>query len=238
LSTNASPLIRAERLSKTFRLGSTEVQALADIDVTIERSEFAVMLGPSGCGKTTFLNLVGGMQKPTSGSLLVDGEEIATLDDNALTEYRRRKIGFIFQFFNLVPTLTVRENVELAADLVEQPRPIDEVLSAVGLADRAESFPSELSGGEQQRVAAARAVVKNPTIVLCDEATGNLDATTGRGVLRMLRDINRSEKCTIVFVTHNAAIAAMADRVIRMGSGRVESVERQPAPASPDDLRW
>jgi putative ABC transport system ATP-binding protein len=238
LTANVDPLIRAERLSKTFRLGSTEVQALADIDVTIERSEFAVMLGPSGCGKTTFLNLVGGMQKPTSGSLIVDGEEIATLDDNGLTEYRRRKIGFIFQFFNLVPTLTVRENVELAADLVEQSRPIDNVLAAVGLADRAESFPSELSGGEQQRVAAARAVVKNPTIVLCDEATGNLDATTGRGVLRMLRDINRSEKCTIVFVTHNAAIAAMADRVIRMGSGRIESIERQSAPASPEDLRW
>jgi putative ABC transport system ATP-binding protein len=219
-------------------MGTIDVPALLQVDVAIEPSEFAVMLGPSGCGKTTFLNLVGGMQRPTAGRLLVDGENIAALDENGLTEYRRRMIGFIFQFFNLVPTLTVRENVELAADLVEKPRPIDAVLAAVGLEGRAESFPGELSGGEQQRVAAARAVVKNPAIVLCDEATGNLDAATGRGVLRMLRDINRSQRCTVVFVTHNAAIAAMADRVIRMGSGRIESVERQPAPVSPDDLRW
>ena len=232
------PVIRAEKISKTYRMGSVEVPALRDADLEIEPAEFAVMLGPSGCGKTTFLNLVGGMHAPTSGRLFVDGEDIANYDENELTEYRRRKIGFIFQFFNLVPTLTVSENVELAADLVEAPLSIDSVLATVGLADRADSYPGELSGGEQQRVAAARAVIKNPAIILCDEGTGNLDAAAGRTVLKMLRDINRAQKRTVLFVTHNVAIAEMADRVIRMASGRIESVELQPNPASPEDLRW
>ncbi|MDR7554573.1 MAG: ABC transporter ATP-binding protein [Armatimonadota bacterium] len=234
----AAPLVRLERVSKVYRTGAVEVWALHDVDLDVPAGAFVVILGPSGSGKTTLLNLVGGLDSPSSGRVVVDGIDIATYDDDALTAYRRDKIGFVFQFFNLIPTLTARENVELAAELVPAPRSVDEVLAAVGLRERADHFPGELSGGEQQRVAIARALVKNPTILLCDEPTGELDAETGRRIVGLLRHLNRSEGRTVLLVTHNTALAPVADLVVRLRSGRVDAVERNSAPADVSTLRW
>lgn len=223
---------------KTYRMGAVDVHALRGIDLEVKRGEFVVVLGPSGSGKTTLLNLVGGIDTPTKGDILFNGINVSSLDDAGLTMHRRRNIGFIFQFFNLIPTLTARENVMLAAELVENPRDVDEVLEVVGLKHRADHFPSELSGGEQQRVAIARALVKNPPLILADEPTGSLDFETGKMVLRVMRDINRNEGITIILVTHNSVIANMADRVVHLKDGKVARVLINSEPAEPEELSW
>ncbi|AAB89431.1 MULTISPECIES: ABC transporter ATP-binding protein [Archaeoglobus] len=231
-------MLRLEDVWKVYQMGKVEVSALRGINLEIERGEFMVVLGPSGCGKTTMLNIIGGIDRPTRGRVIFDGKDITNYNEDRLTMHRRNNVGFIFQFFNLIPTLTARENVEIAADLVESPRDVDEVLKMVGLADRAEHFPAELSGGEQQRVAIARALVKNPPIILADEPTGSLDFETGKAVLKVMREINRKEGITFVLVTHNSAIAAIADRVVYLRDGKVERVERNLHPADPDEIQW
>ncbi|MCL6534305.1 MAG: ABC transporter ATP-binding protein [Armatimonadetes bacterium] len=232
------PLIELREVSKIYRRDRFEVRALNRVNLQIARGEFAVVLGPSGCGKSTMLNLIGGLDTPTTGSVIVDGEDISHYNEAQLSAYRRHKIGFVFQFFNLVPTLTARENIELAAELVANPRPIDELLHAVGLYERANHFPGELSGGEQQRVAIARALVTRPPILLCDEPTGELDSATGKRILQLLRALNRQEGQTIVLVTHNSAIVAIADHVIRLRDGQIESEIYPPQPAEVESLEW
>lgn len=236
--TDTQPLIRLENASKVYGTGEVAVYALRDATLEVKRGEFVVILGPSGCGKTTLLNLIGGMDTPTRGRVIVDGVDISTYNETQLTAYRREKIGFVFQFFNLVPTLTARENVLLAAELVKKPRNVDEMLKEVELLQRATHFPGEMSGGEQQRVAIARALVKNPPILLCDEPTGELDFETGGKVLALLRQINRAERQTVLLVTHNAVIAEMADQVVRLRSGRIDSQFHNEQPAEPADLKW
>lgn len=204
----------------------------------MKRGEFVVVLGPSGSGKTTLLNLVGGIDTPTKGDILFNGINVSSLSGEELTMHRRKNIGFIFQFFNLIPTLTARENVMLAAELVENHRDVDDVLEIVGLKHRASHFPSELSGGEQQRVAIARALVKNPPLILADEPTGSLDFETGKMVLKVMRDINRNEGITIILVTHNSVIANMADRVVHLKDGKVARVLINSEPAEPEELSW
>ncbi|WP_202320598.1 ABC transporter ATP-binding protein [Archaeoglobus neptunius] len=223
---------------KTYRMGKVEVNALRGIDLEIEMGEFVVVLGPSGCGKTTMLNIIGGIDRPTKGSIIFDGVDISQLDDRDLTLHRRKNIGFIFQFFNLIPTLTAMENVEIAASLVEKPRDTMEVLEIVGLRERANHFPSELSGGEQQRVAIARALVKNPPLILADEPTGSLDFETGKTVLQVMRDINKKEGVTFILVTHNSAISAIADRIVHLKDGRIDRIVENPSPMEPYDLKW
>jgi putative ABC transport system ATP-binding protein len=231
-------LVRLERASKVYKMGEIEVHALREVDLDVRPGELVVILGPSGSGKTTVLNLVGGIDVVSSGRVLIEGTDISTFGDGELTAYRRNRIGFVFQFFNLIPTLTARENVELAAELVRSPRNIEEVLDAVGLGERAAHFPGELSGGEQQRVAIARALVKNPPILLCDEPTGELDFETGRKILQVIGEINRSEGRTVLLVTHNSAIASMADKVVRLRSGAVDSLDENPSPTDPGELKW
>jgi len=238
MNTDTQPLIRLMSASKVYGMGEVKVYALQDATLEVDRGEFVVILGPSGCGKTTLLNLVGGMDTPTDGQVIVDNVDISTYNEAQLTAYRREKIGFVFQFFNLVPTLTARENVLLAAELVKKPRKVDEVLVQVGLIERAGHFPGEMSGGEQQRVAIARALVKNPPILLCDEPTGELDFETGRKVLTLLREVNRAEGQTVLLVTHNAVIAEMADQVIRLRSGKIDSQYHNEHPAEPASLKW
>jgi putative ABC transport system ATP-binding protein len=231
-------LAHLETVSKIYGAGATELRALDRVDLDINSGEFIVVLGPSGSGKTTLLNLLGGIDAPTDGHIFVDGADISGLDDHHLTEYRRHSVGFIFQFFNLIPTLTALENVELAAELVGGTRAPREVLAEVGLGDRLDHFPSELSGGEQQRVAIARALVTDPPLVLCDEPTGNLDEETGKRVLRVMRDLGLRRGKSFVLVTHNSVIAQMADRVVRLRDGRVASINVNEVPAEPEDLHW
>jgi putative ABC transport system ATP-binding protein len=223
---------------KRYQTGAGEVRALADVTLDIYRGEFLVVLGPSGSGKTTLLNVLGGIDAPSSGQLLVNGRDIGTLGDAKLTQYRRYQVGFVFQFFNLIPTLTAMENVEFAAELVQAPRDSMEVLAAVGLEDRADHFPSELSGGEQQRVAIARALVTDPPLVLCDEPTGNVDEETGKRVLGLMRRLGQERNKTFVVVTHNSVIGQMADRVIRLRDGHIAAVEVNDPPAAPEELHW
>jgi putative ABC transport system ATP-binding protein len=236
--TAAEPLVHLENLSKIYRVGDVEVVALADVELHIEKGSFVVILGPSGCGKSTLLNMIGGLDTPTTGKITVDGINVGECDDTELTRYRREKIGFVFQLFNLVPTLTARENVQLAADLVRNPRKMDDVLRDVGLLERAEHFPNELSGGEQQRVAIARSLAKNPPILLCDEPTGELDFETGRSILSLLRRLNREEGQTLLMVTHNSSFAGVADVVLRLRSGRIVSTEVNEKPTDPMELVW
>ncbi len=231
-------VLHAENLSRTYQMGEVEVNALKNATLDISPGDFVVILGPSGSGKTTLLNLVGGMDKPTSGSITVDGLDITRLDDKGLTDYRRRYVGFVFQFFNLIPTLTARENVEFAAELVDRPRDALEVLEAVGLRDRADHYPSELSGGEQQRVAIARALSKDTPILLCDEPTGELDFETGKHILGAIRSINKSDNKTVLLVTHNTATGDIADRVLRLRSGKIVDDTRNESPVDPGQLRW
>jgi putative ABC transport system ATP-binding protein len=235
---SAGCALKLENVSRSYRMGAVEVRALSGIDLDITQGEFVVILGPSGSGKTTLLNLVGGIDSPSSGRISVNGLEIGSLDDNALTRFRRDHIGFVFQFFNLIPTLTARENVEFAAELVGAPRDPNEVLDAMGLAERADHFPSELSGGEQQRVAIARALVKDPPILLCDEPTGELDFETGKHILSAMRAIHRADRKTVLLVTHNTAIGDIGDRVIRLRSGEVVEDKRNSSPLDPEELRW
>src|SRR4030042_1819637 len=207
-------------------MGEVEVKALIGVDLTIEEGEFIVILGPSGSGKTTLLNLIGGMDTITEGKLIVNSQDISDLDTGKLTEYRRTQIGFIFQFFNLIPPLTALENVEFALELVEKNITEKSIsaLEAVGLADRADHFPSQLSGGEQQRVAIARAISKEPPILLCDEPTGELDFETGKNILMLMQKINREKNQTVILVTHNSAIAEVSDRTVRLHSGEVAEI--------------
>ena len=237
-STAADYALKLDGVSRSYQMGQVEVKALSGVTLDITSGEFVVILGPSGSGKTTLLNLVGGIDSPTSGRIAVDGIELSTQDDRGLTQYRRNYIGFVFQFFNLIPTLTAKENVELAAELVKQPRDPLAVLDMVGLKERANHYPSELSGGEQQRVAIARALAKDPPILLCDEPTGELDFETGKHILSAMRMINTENRKTVLLVTHNTAIGDIADRVIRLRSGEVIEDRRNGSPADPQNLRW
>ncbi len=236
-------LIRLESVTKDYPMGEVIVHALRGIDLEIARGEFIVLLGPSGSGKTTTLNLIGGLDRPTSGRVIVDGEDITQYSEKALTAYRRHKVGFVFQFFNLIPTLTARENIEFALELVEKDKRkvrarADDLLALVGLTERADHFPSQLSGGEQQRVAIARALANRPPVMLCDEPTGNLDVETGRHVLQALRDLNRAEGTTVVLVTHNTAIAPMADRIVRLHNGTIADIMQNPQPRPVNEIEW
>ncbi|MGQ9475762.1 MAG: ABC transporter ATP-binding protein [Actinomycetota bacterium] len=237
---NGREMIRFEGVSKVYPLGETEVKALQDVDLVIREGELVVILGPSGSGKTTLLNLIGGMDTVSSGRLVVNGMDISGLDVRGLTDYRRTQIGFIFQFFNLIPTLTAQENVEFALELVSDNtrKKAQEALEMVGLGDRLHHFPSQLSGGEQQRVAIARAIVKDPPILLCDEPTGELDYETGKNVLRVMQEINREKGQTIILVTHNSAIAEMSHRTVRLHSGRIAEIIEVESPKDAMELSW
>lgn len=225
-------------VDKTYDGGAVPVHALRDIDLTVPAGEFVVVLGPSGSGKTTLLNVVGGIDTPSRGEIRVDGSDIAHLDAAGLTDYRRRHVGFVFQFFNLIPSLTALENVALIAELTGREADAADALASVGLEDRLDHFPATLSGGEQQRVAVARALAKRPELLLCDEPTGALDLDTGRTVLALLRRVNRERGLTVLLVTHNTAIAAMADRVLRMRSGALVDDRRNDTPAAADEVQW
>jgi putative ABC transport system ATP-binding protein len=223
-----TPAVRTENLHKSYLLGATAVGALRGVDLTVARGEFVAVMGPSGCGKTTLLNLVGGIDTPSRGSVWVDGVEISRLGDNALADLRRDRIGYVFQFYNLLPTLTARENVETPLHFGGRPRAerrkrAESLLARVGLLDRADHKPSELSGGEQQRVAIARALVNGPALVLLDEPTGDLDSATGREIMDLLRALNREEGVTILVATHDPLVAGLSSRVIRFRDGRVEA---------------
>jgi len=235
-------IIEMQAVTKTYPMGEVTVHALRGLDLAVTRGEFIVLLGPSGSGKTTTLNLVGGLDQPTGGRLVVDGQAITGFNKSLLARYRREKVGFVFQFFNLIPTLTALENVEFALALTRRGgsrrSQARDFLAMVGLQDRAGHFPSQLSGGEQQRVAIARALANHPPLLLCDEPTGNLDVDTGRQVLQALRDVNRNESATIVLVTHNTSIGPMANRVVRLHNGTVDREEVNPEPQPVADLAW
>jgi putative ABC transport system ATP-binding protein len=225
-------------LRKIYRTGETEVHALRGIDLAIPGGEVLVLLGPSGSGKSTLLNIVGGLDRPTSGTLHYKGTELTALSDAELTRFRRANIGFIFQFYNLIPSLTAEENVRLVTDIAENPMPAADALALVGLADRCDHYPAQLSGGEQQRVAVARAVAKQPGVLLCDEPTGAHDSATGVRVLETLARANRELGTTLVIITHNAGIAAMADRVLHFLDGRIAREETNAVPIAPDRIQW
>ncbi|MDD2573954.1 MAG: ABC transporter ATP-binding protein [Firmicutes bacterium] len=231
-------LISTKDLSKIYHMGEVSVEALRDANLDIYEGEFVVILGPSGSGKSTLLNIIGGMDTPTLGKVFFRDKELGDLDDNGLTRYRRENIGFIFQFYNLLPNLTARENLELVTDMSSDPLDVMEVLDKVGLKERADHFPSQLSGGEQQRVAVARAVAKNPEMLLCDEPTGALDNTTGRVVLKVLKEINQSLGKTVLVITHNAAIAEMANRVLYLSNGRIADIRTIENPVDPERIEW
>ena len=224
--------------TKRYQSGATEILANNDVNFTCEKGELVVILGSSGAGKSTLLNILGGMDTASEGQVVIDGNDIAAYNSHQLTDYRRTDVGFVFQFYNLVSNLTAKENVELASEIVRDAADPEEVLRSVGLADRMANFPAQLSGGEQQRVAIARAVAKNPKILLCDEPTGALDYRTGKQVLGILEDMSRKQGATVIIVTHNAAIAAIADRVIRMHDARVQSIDVIPAPTPIAQIEW
>jgi putative ABC transport system ATP-binding protein len=230
--------ISLEGVGRTFGRAPLAVEALRDVDLSVPEGQLVVLLGPSGSGKTTLLNLVGGIEPATSGRITVAGTELTGLDAEELAEFRRTSVGFVFQFFNLVPTLTAQENVALIAELVGRADRSTSLLEKVGLGDRLDHFPSALSGGEQQRVAVARALAKDPSVLLCDEPTGALDLETGRRVLELLRAATRRDGRTVVIVTHNHAIARMADRVLGLHDGRLRSDEAVPEPVDPGELDW
>ena len=232
------PTWKLDQVFKTYDMGEVKVEALRESSLSISDGELLVILGPSGSGKSTLLNLLGGMDIPSGGDVWFRRENLAAARDRELTAYRRRVVGFVFQFFNLIPDLTARENVAIAAELVESPLSPEAVLDQVGMADRMDHFPSQMSGGEQQRVAIARAIVKNPLLLLCDEPTGSLDSTTGRLILALLEDINRKFGATVVIVTHNAAIGDMGHRVVKMSSGRIVEEKVNERPLSPERIDW
>ncbi|CAI8017886.1 Uncharacterized ABC transporter ATP-binding protein MJ0796 [Geodia barretti] len=231
-------IARLEGVTKQYEVGDAIVSALKDVSLDILEGQFVVLLGPSGSGKTTLLNMIGGLDVPTRGQIWVGGSEITNMNEASLTMYRRKQVGFIFQFFNLVPSLTAGENVEMVAELTGNKRNAIPALRSVGLGDRIGHFPAQLSGGEQQRVAIARALAKGPSILLGDEPTGDLDYETGKMILGLMRRINRSENATILLVTHNVAISRMADRVIRMRSGEIVEDRAAENPIHPEDLEW
>jgi putative ABC transport system ATP-binding protein len=238
LTPSVEVVFRARGLTKIYRLGDVEVHALRSVDLDLYRGEFVVLLGPSGSGKSTLLNILGGLDAATGGSVYFFDHDLTVEDDRELTRFRREHVGFVFQFYNLIPSLTARENVALVTEIAESPMDPVEALRLVGLGDRLDHFPAQLSGGEQQRVAIARAIAKRPEVLLCDEPTGALDFETGKLVLDALAYVNRELKTTTAVITHNAAIAAMADRVIRLRSGQVVDVHHNETRASPADLQW
>ena len=230
--------IRIENVSRIYKTGEVEIAALRDVGFAVNKGEFCVIVGASGAGKTTLLNILGGMDSATSGTVTVDGQEVSAMNERELTAYRREDVGFVFQFYNLVPNLTALENVELAAQICRDPMDAAEALKSVGLGDRMDNFPAQLSGGEQQRVAIARAVAKNPKLLLCDEPTGALDYATGKSVLKLLQDACRRDGKTVLVITHNQALCAMADRVVKVRSGSVTEVTVNPSPTPVEEIEW
>jgi len=232
------PVFSARGLTKTYRMGETEIHALRGVDLEVDAGEFIVLLGPSGSGKSTLLNILGGLDTPSSGSISFKDDDLSKADEAALTAYRRKHVGFVFQFYNLIPSLTARENVALVTDIASQPMPAAEALTWVGLGERLDHFPSQLSGGEQQRVAIARAIAKRPDVLLCDEPTGALDYQTGKLVLEVIARINAELGTTAMVITHNAAIAAIADRVLRLGDGRIVGTEKPARKLTAAEISW
>lgn len=233
-----NPFVELKEVKKEYKMGEVVIKATDGIDFQIKKGEFVVIVGPSGAGKTTVLNILGGMDRATSGMICVDGIEINKLNNRQLTTYRRFDIGFVFQFYNLVQNLTALENVELATQISKDPLDAKEVLQEVGLGERFNNFPAQLSGGEQQRVAIARALAKNPKLLLCDEPTGALDYTTGKSILKLLQDTCRLRKMTVIVITHNSAITPMADRVIKIKNGKVNKMYENEAPISVESIEW
>ena len=238
MKADSEVIFKADKLAKVYRMGEVEVHALRGVDLVLRQGEFVVMLGPSGSGKSTLLNILGGLDTPTSGHVWYHGEDLTVASDAQLTRFRREHVGFVFQFYNLIPSLTARENVAIVTDIAEDPLPPEEALARVGLKDRLDHFPAQLSGGEQQRVAIARAIAKRPVVLLCDEPTGALDSATGVRVLEALERVNRELGTTTVVITHNADIARMAHRVLYMANGSIvrEEVNAVRLPAS--ELHW
>ena len=233
-----APAFCARGLSKSYRMGELDVLALRGVDLDLFEGELVVLLGPSGSGKSTLLNILGGLDVPTSGQVRYRDHDLVGANDKRLTRYRREHVGFVFQFYNLIPSLTARENVALASEIALDPLPPEQALELVGLSARLDHFPSQLSGGEQQRVAIARAIAKRPDVLLCDEPTGALDAATGRRVLSALDRVNRELGTTVVIITHNESMAALGDRVIRLADGAIVSEQRNARRASPEEIAW
>ena len=227
-----------DEITKTYKMGEVEIHAVDHISFSIEKGEFVVIVGPSGAGKTTVLNILGGMDTATSGKLIVDGQDITSYDSKKLTGYRRGDIGFVFQFYNLVPNLTALENVELALQICKDPLDARTVLEEVGLRERLTNFPAQLSGGEQQRVSIARALAKNPKLLLCDEPTGALDYQTGKAILKLLQDTCRERGMTVIVITHNSALTPMADRVIKIKNGKVSRMTENAHPTPVEEIEW
>lgn len=235
-----SEFIELKNVTKTYKVGEKNFNAVDNMSFSIPKGEFVVILGPSGAGKSTLLNLLGGMDSVTSGDIIVDGENIGKYNSSKLTDYRAENVGFIFQFYNILPTLTVLENVEIVNDIVKNPKKAKEILKNVGLEEHLNKFPNQLSGGEQQRVAIARAIAKNPKILLCDEPTGALDSKTGVEILKLLKNCckeNNGEN-TVIIVTHNSLIAEIADRIIRVKNGKIDSIEENKNPKNIDEVKW
>ena len=230
--------VRFEQVKKVYQMGEVQIEALHDASFLVERGELCVIVGPSGAGKTTLLNILGGMDTLTEGAVYLGEEEVSAYSAKRLTAYRRHDIGFVFQFYNLVPNLTALENVELAAQICRDPLDAAQVLRSVGLEHRLSNFPAQLSGGEQQRVAIARALAKNPQLLLCDEPTGALDYNTGKAILKLLQDMSRQKGMTVIIITHNSALTAMADRVVQVKNGTVVSQEANPAPVPVEEIEW
>ncbi|AMJ41279.1 ABC transporter ATP-binding protein [Anaerotignum propionicum] len=232
------PIIQLKNITKEYKMGEVSVKALRGVDFSLYDNELVVILGTSGSGKSTMLNIIGGIDKPTRGDILYNGKNISYATEAELTKFRREAVGFVFQFYNLIPNLTARENILLASELSSSPISADELLKQIGLEERGDHFPSQLSGGEQQRIAIARAVSKNPPILLCDEPTGALDFKTGIQVLRILKDYQKTRKKIVVIITHNSSIGEMADRVIHVRDGLIDSITENKNPVLPEELRW
>lgn len=233
-----SKYIEFRDVKKVYKMGEIDINALNGVDLSIDQGEFVIIAGASGAGKSTILNILGGMDRPSSGEIFVDNKEISKLTDKELISYRRNDIGFVFQFYNLVQNLTAKENLELATEISKEPLDIDEILESVGLSDRKDNFPAQLSGGEQQRVAIARALAKNPKLLLCDEPTGALDYNTGKQILKLLQDTGREMGMTVIVITHNLAIAPMGDKVVRVRNGRIESQTINDNPMPIERIEW
>ena len=235
---DAPPIVKLRDVSKVYRMGDVDVPVLGDVHLDVLRGELMVIVGPSGSGKSTLLNLIGGVDNPTGGEVWVEGRNIAALSEAELTAYRRVSVGFVFQFYNLVPTLTARENVQVSTEISDNPLDPLEALELMDLSHRVDHFPAQLSGGEQQRVAIARAIAKRPHLLLCDEPTGALDLETARSVLEMLSKLNRQLGTTVIIITHNSAIAAIAERIVRIGSGTIAEAAVNPRRVAPQEVTW